>query len=249
MDLLSTGCILNCFSASRLPGLIFCVASVIAGAMAEEENPDAFPETRNEFLPATVAMEDFDSILNNPPFRRSLALSDSIVLTGVARIEGDVFATLVDTETSESHLVSETANSEGWQLVDVSGDETDLESLTAKIQVSGGEVVSIRYEKEAVVAAQKRQKSGVAKAGPSQLTSSQMSEAKRAAVKYKEGFSSDGYPKEPPPEVVRKLSRLSVDQRERVNRYMIGLRNQGMGMEERKAIYNQTLDRALQGRR
>lgn len=226
-----------------------CVASVAVGAMAEDENPDAFPETRSEFLPATVALEDFDSILNNPPFRRSLALSDSIVLTGVARIEGDVFATLVDTETAESHLVSETANSEGWQLVDVSGDQSDLETLTAKIQVTGGEVVSIRYEKDAVLAARKRQKSSVAKTGSSQLTSSQMSEAKRAAVNYKEGFSSDGYPKEPPPEVLRKLSRMSVDQRERVNRYMIGLRNQGLGMEERKTIYNQTLDRALQGRR
>jgi hypothetical protein len=76
-----------------------------------------------------------------------------------------------------------------------------------------------------------------------------MSEAKNAAVNYKEGFSSDGYPRAPPPEMVAKLSRLSVSQREDINRQMLGLRNQGLGLDERRKIYENLVDRSDQGRR
>ena len=76
-----------------------------------------------------------------------------------------------------------------------------------------------------------------------------MEEAKKAAVNYREGFTSDGYPNQPPPEMVAKLSRLSVDQREEINRQMIGIRNRGLGMDERRRIYEGMVDRASQGRR
>ena len=76
-----------------------------------------------------------------------------------------------------------------------------------------------------------------------------MAEAKNAAVNYKEGFTSDGYPKAPPPEMVAKLSRLSVSQREDINRQMLGLRNQGLGMDERRKIYENLVERSGQGRR
>jgi hypothetical protein len=72
-----------------------------------------------------------------------------------------------------------------------------------------------------------------------------LSEAKQAAVNYKEGFTSDGYPRQPPPEMVEKLSRLSVGQREDINRQMIGLRNQGLGLDERRKIYEKLVDRSI----
>jgi hypothetical protein len=49
--------------------------------------------------------------------------------------------------------------------------------------------------------------------------------------------------------MVQKLSRLSVGQREDINRQMFGLRNRGLGMEERRRIYEGMVDRATQGRR
>jgi hypothetical protein len=44
--------------------------------------------------------------------------------------------------------------------------------------------------------------------------------------------------------MVEKLSRLSVGQREEINRQMIGLRNKGLGMEERRKIYENLVDRS-----
>jgi hypothetical protein len=68
-------------------------------------------------------------------------------------------------------------------------------------------------------------------------------------VNYREGFASDGYPSQPPPEMVEKLSRLSVGQRENINREMMNLRNRGLGMSERRQIYENLVNRASQDRR
>ena len=68
-------------------------------------------------------------------------------------------------------------------------------------------------------------------------------------MNYREGFNADGYPKAPPSDMADKLSRLSVSQREDINREMFGYRNQGLGMEERRKIYEGLVDRSGQGRR
>jgi hypothetical protein len=83
---------------------------------------------------------------------------------------------------------------------------------------------------------------------PTPLTTRQVEEAKHAAVNYKEGFSGDGYPRQPPPEVVEKLSRLSVGQREEINKQMIGLFSRGLAQPERRRIYDSLVDRAGQRR-
>lgn len=197
-------------------------------------------------LPEPVTAENFSELQQHSPFLRSVGLSDSILLTGVATIEGEVVVTLLDTETAESRVVSRSADSDGWQLVEMRGDESDVESLVAKVQVKGGEVISIRYEKPPVQSAVRA--AGNGPAGPGRLSDRQMREAREAAENYRQGFSSDGYPRQPPPDVVRKLQRMSTRQREVINREMIDLRNRGLGMEERRRIYNQKLDRALGGR-
>ena len=53
--------------------------------------------------------------------------------------------TLFDTDTTESHLMTSSGNSQGWQLVEVKG--TNLTSNRSRQDSNrGGEVVSIRYE-------------------------------------------------------------------------------------------------------
>ena len=49
--------------------------------------------------------------------------------------------------------------------------------------------------------------------------------------------------------MVAKLSRLSVSQREDINRQMLGWRNKGLGLDERRKIYEDLVDRSMQGRR
>lgn len=200
-------------------------------------------------IPQAVKMEDFEVLITNPPFTRSLGVSDSLILTGLAHFEQDVFATLLDTKTFESHVVSKTANFQGWQLVGVGGDPALIQTWVAKIQIPGGEVISIRYQKPPPKIVRARSGGGSSGGNSPPLTSAQLDEAKQAAVNYREGFTSDGYPKAPPPEIVAKLSQLSVGQREDINRQMLGLRNQGLGMEERRKIYEGMVDRSVQGRR
>jgi hypothetical protein len=209
------------------------------------------PPNDDGAIPQPVNMEDFDALVTNSPFTRSLGVSDSLILTGVAHFETDTFATLLDTKTFESHIVSKTPNFQGWQLVGVGGNSAEIQTWSAKIQIPGGEVISVRYQKPPP--RPPRSKSGGSNSGTSggnapPLTSSQLNEAKAAAVNYKEGFSSDGYPKAPPPEMVAKLSRLSTSQRETINQQMLGLRNQGLGLDERRKIYEGLVDRSLQRR-
>ncbi|MDZ4288147.1 MAG: hypothetical protein U0984_09320 [Prosthecobacter sp.] len=204
-------------------------------------------------IPQPLQNDGFEALLASSPFTRSLGVSDSLILTGVARFGNDVFATLLDTKTMDSQVISQTPNGEGWQLIGVGGDPAKLQTWTAKIQIPGGEVISIRYQKPppkpARASAGASGSGGGAGGNGPPLSASQMEEAKQAAVNYREGFNSDGYPRQPPPEMVEKLSRLSVDQRADINRQMIGFRNRGLGMEERRRIYEDTVNRATQGRR
>lgn len=204
----------------------------------------------SQILPEPVTEENFAALKAHSPFLRSVGFSHSIILTGTARFDNEVFAILLNTGTTESHLVSKTTNHQGWQLVELRGDEDDLESLTAIIKIAGGEVISIRYEKLPPKPTNSNKgKPGSSRGNSTKLSSSQMNEAKYAALNYRKGFSSDGYPKEPPPEMVQKLSKMSSQQRESINTQMIELRNSGLGMKERLKIYVDKVDRSLQGRR
>lgn len=229
--------------------LFLVMMEVVASCSAQ--GSDAASSDLDPAIPQSVNEERYDALLSNSPFTRSLGFSDTIILTGIARIENDTFATLLDTKTYESHVVSKTTNSLGWQLVGVRGSEANLETLSAKIQIAGGQVVSVRYQKPPPRSTRAATGSSAGSAGGNSppLKPSEVQEAQQAAVNYREGFTSDGYPRQPPPEMVEKLSRLSVGQREEINKQMIGLRNRGLGMEERRKIYENLVDRSTQNRR
>ncbi|MEM7697240.1 MAG: hypothetical protein AAF236_02410 [Verrucomicrobiota bacterium] len=195
-------------------------------------------------LPEPVGAEGFSNLKQHSPFRRSIDYSESLAFTGVARIEGKVYATLFDSESSESHLISETPDDNGWQLVDVTGDRADLASITAKIQVEGGEVVSIRYQQQEY----KPQAGATPGNGESNLSQEQIDDARRAGRNPEAGFRGDGYRGPPPPEVMEKLKKISPEQREQLARRVMQMRNNGVESEVRTRFYNQALDRAARGR-
>lgn len=215
-------------------------------------------------LPVAVSAEDFDALRKHSPFVRTLNMSKSLIITGLARIEEETVATVLDLETRQSYALSQgKPNSEGWSLVEIKGNPADMETLTAKVKVAGdAEVVSIRYEKapppakkrDAVIVSNKVG-NGTAGGGtnphggpdPRVLTPDQMSDARNAARNIQGGFKADGYGdnEQVPPDVVSKISRLSVEQRESINVKMYEYRNKGLGMKERKEIYNNMLDKEL----
>lgn len=218
----------------------------------------------SSILPVGITDDNFAALRERSPFFRTLDISGSLILTGIARIEDETVATLLDLETHTTHVVSKSGtNQDGWQLMEVKGDSSDLQSLTAKIKISGGAgIVSIRYEKSPPpvkvmngVLVSTRIGNGTAGGGtnphggpdPRVLTPDQLADAQKAAREVRTGFKADGYGDNEaiPPDVVSKVSRLSVQQREGINVKMYEYRNRGLGMTERKKIYNSLLDQEL----
>lgn len=193
----------------------------------------------------SVTDSTFAPLKDNSPFLRTLELSKSLVLTGLARTDDGLFATILDVETRQSQVISKDANWQGWRILELKGNEKDLETITARIQVAGGEIASIRYEK--VQPAPKKVKPGDGSAGP--RPPGQTTDFAQAAANFREGISGDGFPGPPPPEVVEKLSKLSNSQRERLIRKMSALREQGVRSEERREVFLMEVDNSLKNSR
>lgn len=195
--------------------------------------------------PAPVLAGDFTALMANSPFLRSLDLSQSLILTGIARIEGDLYATLFDRETRQTHIVSKSANVLGWRMVEVSGNSSDLETVTARIAVSSGEVFTVRFDENQL-------KPGEGKPGGGPGPAPGQTSPDSPANNYREGIRGDGFRGPPPPEIVEKMSRLTEGQREKMILRIQELRekNPEISSEERRTIFNSMLDRELEsGRR
>lgn len=203
----------------------------------------------SDVLPEPVTPENFEDLRRSSPFIRSVEFSDSLVLTGMARIEGNAYATLFDSESKESYLVSEKSSSGGWQLVSVKGNDEDPESLSAKIQTSGGEIFSIRYQKLDFKSHRGGSQGNRPGSSKSTLSREQMDDARRAARNPAEGFRGDGFRGTPPPEIMEKLNRISPQQREEIARRVMQMRNDGVNSDTRRKFYQDALNRAASGRR
>lgn len=189
-------------------------------------------------LPAPLTAQHFAALKSHSPFLRSLDLSKTLVLTGVARLDGELVATLFNRENKTTQVVSQSANAQGWRLVGVEGDQQRLESMTAQIAVSGGEVISVRFDPGQVRLALKNN-------GP-RIPADQADYIAQQARNYRQGISGDGHRGPPPPELVKKLSQLSEKQRGVVIYQIREMRNKGVSSEDRQKAIAQMADRALQ---
>ena len=97
-------------------------------------------------IPPPVTAAEFSQLLEHPPFRRSLSLSDSMVLSGVAVLPDGPMVTLWNRSTRESFVVGNNPNAQGWKLLELS-QSTDLRSVTAIISAAGQEL-TVRFDPE-----------------------------------------------------------------------------------------------------
>jgi hypothetical protein len=187
-------------------------------------------ESADGFLPAEVGEADFQSLAGQSPFTRALNLSDSLILTGIATVDNEQVATLINKETKESYVVSSQLNSQGWKMVELKSD-ADLEKVAAKVAVDGGEVVTIRY-------AEWQLKPGESKPGAGPGEGGQM----------RGDGKGDGQRRGPPPEMREKMSRLSEEQRGKLFEKMREIRekNPDMPREEMGKMMSGMMDRMLQ---
>jgi hypothetical protein len=103
---------------------------------AEPEAAD--PDVPQPFDPSVV-----ESLLEHPPFTRALNLSESLLLTGVAYMDGKPVATIKDMSTNRSYVVSEEPNALGWRLAEASP-SMRLDRAEVKVMI-GTEIVAVRY--------------------------------------------------------------------------------------------------------
>ncbi len=144
--------------------------------------------------PQPVNDDDFRALRASSPFTRSLNLSDSLILTGIAQIGDETIATVIDKTSKESYVVSSEANAQGWRMLEVEGDQSDLQKITAKIVVAGGEIVSVRFDEN-------------------QLKRGETKPAPGSGMGRGSGGKRMGGP---PSEIREKLGKLSEDQRRKL---------------------------------
>lgn len=199
--------------------LIGLILSVLAPPVFSQESDD---ENVSEFeTPLGIAV--YEPLLGNSPFTRPINLSSTLTLTGVAVIDGETIATLIDRETSTSYVLSEEPNAEGWRVIEYLGGN-GIEQ--AKLQISvGGEVVSVRYDPDATVAS--------------------LSSDKDSSRKDSRSRGGGGGPFGSDPKTAEKYSKLSDSGRQQLREYITKNRESIFNKppEERSRIINQVIDK------
>jgi hypothetical protein len=103
-------------------------------------------EAAQPAIPPPVSAADYPSLLERPPFRRILSLSDSLVLSGIARLpKGDV-VTVWDRAAARSFIVTSTPNPQGWRLLELT-DGNDLRRVGATI-AAGEQKITLHFDPE-----------------------------------------------------------------------------------------------------
>ena len=105
-----------------------------AALLAAEPDPD-LPQA---FDPGTLS-----SVITTSPFTRMVNMSDNLVLTGIAYIDGKPVVTVFNMESKQSFIVGSEPNFQGWTLQEALP-APDITRSQARISI-GGEVVSVRY--------------------------------------------------------------------------------------------------------
>jgi|GEM_PF-1751905 len=118
-----------------LPALPLC--GLLAAPPARAQDPA---------IPAPVTAAAYTDLLERPPFRRLLSLSESLLLSGVAALGEKKLVTIWNRATGESQVVTSAPNPQGWRLVELV-ESTDLRHVTATIEV-GTQQVTLRFDPE-----------------------------------------------------------------------------------------------------
>ena len=87
-------------------------------------------------IPSPVSAENYPNLLERPPFRQVLSLSQSLVLSGVAFLPDTKVVTIWDRSTGNSFVVTATPNPQGWKLIDLK-QSSDLSNVAATIAAGG----------------------------------------------------------------------------------------------------------------
>ncbi len=118
----------------KLPRYLLCIVSLPVALLGVNPDPD---------LPQPFDQASLAPVATSSPFTRMVNVSDNLVLTGIAYINGKPVATLFNRETKESHIVSSEPNFQGWVLNEALP-APDIARSRAVVTI-GGEQVKVSY--------------------------------------------------------------------------------------------------------
>lgn len=219
-------------SLACLAGLLGCQPGLASGG----------GQVAGEWAPSPVTAEDVKAMVENSPFTRPLNLSDSLILTGIASLGGELVATLLDKNSKETYVVTGQPNAQGWKMVGVQGNSGDLDKVTAKISVPGGEVVAVRFDEKQLKPGEAKPAAGQAP-GPGDWRGPRPPGQERGRYAY--GFS---------PEIREKFAKLNEEQRRSLFEKMkeLGAKSKEMPREEIRRrmgeLFNRELEQAEKSR-
>jgi hypothetical protein len=121
----------------------FLFLATAALAMAQVRGVAQEATLADPDLPQPLDLSVAAPLVDKPPFTRALNLSESLLLTGVAYVDGKPVATVKDVTTNKSYLVSEEPNAQGWRLAGASP-SAQLDRAEVRLMI-GTEIVPIRY--------------------------------------------------------------------------------------------------------
>lgn len=100
-------------------------------------------------IPQPVSAANYSDLLQRPPFRRVLTLSESLVLSGVATLPAGKVVTVWDRASARSFVVTAAPNPQGWKLIELT-EGTDLRNVTATI-AAGDQRITLRFDPERLI--------------------------------------------------------------------------------------------------
>jgi hypothetical protein len=118
--------------------LSLCLLVVMSLPLAVSAAGEIDPDLPQPFDPGTLA-----AVTTSSPFTRMVNMSDNLVLTGIAYINGKPVATIFNKETKESFIVSNEPNFQGWVLNEALP-APDITRSRAVVTI-GGEQVKVSY--------------------------------------------------------------------------------------------------------
>lgn len=123
----------------------------------ESASPPAFSPPNAAVLgaPNPVPNTAYEALLQSSPFTRTLNLSDSLILTGYARLDDTPIATLLNKKTNETFVVTDKPNRQGWRMLEINIDE-GMDRAEAKLSIGSGQVVTVRFDGEVMAEIAKR---------------------------------------------------------------------------------------------
>jgi hypothetical protein len=129
------------------PCRLLALAAFLSTSLgADGVAPGNYPNDAD--LPQPVNEAAAQEILANSPFTRSLDLSHTLQLTGIAFVEGHPMATFFNRETKRSFVLSDEPDESGWRLLETHP-STEFARTMVKIQAMN-EQVTVAFSEEQI---------------------------------------------------------------------------------------------------